>query len=107
MELKPCPFCGNEVKEWDNSNALTVNVIECTHCKVRFVFPCSIISDIIGDDYIQTFNKRGQLAKWVERGGIRSPYCSFCGAIGDGANYCSHCGAEMVKDGKQDEIRAK
>ena len=98
-KLKPCPFCGKEVKEWDNSNATTVNVIECTHCKVRFVFPSSVISDVIGYNYIQTFNRRGQLGEWIKRGRNLSPYCSLCGAIGDGASYCSHCGAEMIKGG--------
>ena len=98
-KLKPCPFCGKDVKEWDNSNSTVVNVIECTYCKVRFVFSCSIISDITRDNYIQIFNKRGQLGEWIARGERRSPYCSLCGAIGDGASYCSHCGKEMIKGG--------
>ena len=98
-KLKPCPFCGEGVKEWDNSNATTVNVIECTHCKVRFVFPCSIILDVTGDNYIKAFNKRGKNGEWIKRSKGISPYCSLCGAVGDGANYCSHCGAEMIKGG--------
>lgn len=57
-ELKPCPFCGEKVRPWDNSNATVVNVIECTKCKVRFVFPCSIIADITKDNYIKIFNQR-------------------------------------------------
>ena len=68
-KLKPCPFCGKEVKEWDNSNSTTVNVIECVHCKVRFVFPCSVISDITGDNYIQTFNKRCKRGTEMINGG--------------------------------------
>lgn len=64
-KLRPCPFCGKDVKEWDNSNATIVNVIECTHCKVRFVFPCDIVLDVTKDNYIDTFNKR----KKVDKGG--------------------------------------
>lgn len=36
--------------------------------------------------------------KWVERKN-RSPYCSLCGAVGDGGNYCSHCGVKMINGG--------
>ena len=96
-KLKPCPFCGKDVKEWDNSNATTVNVIECTHCKVRFVFPCSVMLNITENNYVKTFNKRCKIGEWIEREKNRSPYCSLCGAIGNGSNYCGHCGAEMHK----------
>lgn len=37
-ELKPCPFCGNEVEIWDTGYGV-VKVIECKCCNIRFVFP--------------------------------------------------------------------
>lgn len=38
-KLKPCPFCGCEVKIWKNVGYGAVRVIECTNCRIKFVFP--------------------------------------------------------------------
>ena len=36
-KLKPCPFCGAQVKVWETGFGV-VQVISCESCHVRFVF---------------------------------------------------------------------
>lgn len=36
--LKLCPFCGKEVTVW-NTDFGVISIVECEHCKTKFVFP--------------------------------------------------------------------
>lgn len=38
--MKPCPFCGSEVRLWDAGFGI-VRVVECEKCQCRFVFAFS------------------------------------------------------------------
>ena len=37
-KMDGCPFCGGEVKVWDTGFGV-LNIIECTKCHTRFLFP--------------------------------------------------------------------
>lgn len=54
-KMEGCPFCGGTVTVWDTGFGV-VRVIECSHCKTRFVFPWNRT----GDDLFKFWNARTQ-----------------------------------------------
>lgn len=59
--LKPCPFCGREVRTWYTEFGV-VNIIECKNCTVRFIFPWYKA----GAELAEAWNKRAGHKKWNE-----------------------------------------
>lgn len=53
-KLKPCPFCGAEIKVWEPAGFGVVRVLECPNCHVRFVFPWN-------DKIAEHWNRRAEL----------------------------------------------
>lgn len=54
-ELKPCVFCGGDVEIWETGFGV-VSVIECRHCKTRFVFPWNRN----GNELFEFWNRRAE-----------------------------------------------
>lgn len=56
-EMKPCPFCGGEVRIWDTLlDKPVVRVIECEKCRVRFLFAWG--NTVTGKDLYDAWNRR-------------------------------------------------
>ena len=54
-KLKPCPFCGGEVKLWAAKETLSIGrIIECKKCGFRFCDQTAIIDEQI----IAAWNRR-------------------------------------------------
>ena len=99
-DLKPCPFCGGDAKEFTGEDAAPHRwTVECDSCGAH-----------VGSD-----TRHKARAKWNRRAertcravmppsepGVEEiPVCSECGKqllLDDGECYCPHCGAKVEVD---------
>ena len=107
--MKPCPFCGGDVRFDKAYSYFRDSVIYCDGCDMVFTLDDCTASD---DDIARAWNRRVRVevpaadvapvrrGHWIEENGCQ--ICSECGEEHEWdeyrAAYCDVCGAKMEVD---------
>ena len=108
MELKPCPFCGADVRLDKAYSYFRDSVIYCDGCDMVFTLDDTTATD---DDIIKAWNRRGKKPFYRKKKWKNIywdiPYCPHCNQeLGledtlEKPEKCSECGRPLEWDDKE------